>query len=66
MAPVAAEVDPEKVFICKCTDCQKMAGGTCHANVPVAESDLCFVSDTKSSRPDGLQLVSQPLQGMTS
>jgi hypothetical protein len=43
-----AEVDPEKVFICNCTDCQRMTGGACHVNVPVAESDLRFVSGSPS------------------
>ena len=39
-----AEVDPEKIFICNCTDCQTMTGGTCHVNVLVEESNLKFLS----------------------
>jgi hypothetical protein len=39
-----AEVDPEKVFICNCTDCQTMSGAAFHVNVPVEESNLKFVS----------------------
>jgi len=32
-----AEVDPDKVIVCYCTDCQKMTGGTCHVNALVAD-----------------------------
>ena len=39
-----ADVDPDKVFICNCSDCQTMTGGTCHVNVPVDESHLSFRS----------------------
>jgi hypothetical protein len=41
-----AEVDPEKVVLCNCTDCQTMSGGTCHVNLLVAESDFRLVSGT--------------------
>jgi hypothetical protein len=41
-----AEIDPEKVVLCNCTDCQTMSGGTCHVNVLVAESDFQLVSGT--------------------
>jgi hypothetical protein len=41
-----AEVDPEKVVLCNCTDCQTMSGGSCHVNVLVAESDFRLVSGT--------------------
>jgi hypothetical protein len=30
------EVDPDKVVICHCTDCQTSSGAPCRANVPVA------------------------------
>ena len=35
-----AEVDPEKVAVCYCTDCQTMTGGTCHVNAVVADDGL--------------------------
>jgi hypothetical protein len=41
-----AEVDPETVVLCNCTDCQIMSGGIGHVNVPVAESDFHLVSGT--------------------
>jgi hypothetical protein len=41
-----AEVGPEKVILCNCTDCQTMSGGAGHVNVPVAESDVRLVSGT--------------------
>jgi hypothetical protein len=41
-----AEVDPEKVILCNCTDCQTMSRGAGHVNVPVAESDVRLVSGT--------------------
>jgi len=30
-----AEIDPERVIICHCTDCQAISGGPYRANVPV-------------------------------
>lgn len=30
-----AQIDPSRVFLCHCTDCQAMSGGPCRANVPV-------------------------------
>jgi len=39
-----AEIDPDKVFVCNCSDCQTMTGGTCHVNVLVEESDLTLLS----------------------
>jgi len=35
-----AEVDPEKIYICYCSDCQTMSGGTCHVNTFVPEADF--------------------------
>jgi hypothetical protein len=39
-----AEVDPEKVVLCNCTDCQTMSGGTCHVNLLVPENDFRLLS----------------------
>lgn len=39
-----AEVDPEKVVVCYCTDCQTLSGSAFRVNVFVAESDLKFLS----------------------
>jgi hypothetical protein len=39
-----AEVDPEKVVLCNCTDCQTSSGGTCHVNVIVPENNFHIVS----------------------
>jgi hypothetical protein len=35
-----AEVDPKKVVVCYCTDCQISSGGTCHVNTIVPEADF--------------------------
>jgi len=35
-----AEVDPEKVAICDCTDCQSLSGSAFRINVFVDESKL--------------------------
>jgi hypothetical protein len=37
-----ADVDPEKVFICNCTDCQRMSGSVMRVNVQVEDSDIKF------------------------
>lgn len=39
-----AEVDPEKVAICNCMDCQRMSGSNVRTNVYVDESHLKFVT----------------------
>ncbi len=35
-----AEVDPERVVLCHCTDCQNLSGSAFRVNVFVPESDL--------------------------
>lgn len=39
-----AEVDPEKVAVCNCTDCQTLSGSAFRVNVFVDEGDLEFLS----------------------
>ena len=39
-----AEVDPEKVAICNCTDCQTLSGSAFRVNVFADESNLKFLS----------------------
>ena len=39
-----AEVDPEKVALCNCTDCQMLSGSAFRVNVFVDEDDLEFIS----------------------
>jgi len=39
-----ADVDPEKVAICNCTDCQTLSGSAFRVNVFVDEGDLEFLS----------------------
>ena len=39
-----ADVDPEKVALCNCTDCQMLSGSAFRVNVFVDEDDLEFVS----------------------
>ena len=39
-----ADVDPEKVALCNCTDCQTLSGSAFRVNVFVDEDDLEFVS----------------------
>lgn len=35
-----AEVDPEQVGLCNCTDCQIFSGGAFRVGVPIPESDF--------------------------
>ena len=37
-----ANVDPDKVSICHCTDCQILSGAPYRASVPVKSADLTF------------------------
>jgi hypothetical protein len=39
-----ADVDPEKVALCNCTDCQTLSGSAFRVNVFVDEDDLEFLS----------------------
>jgi len=39
-----AEIDPEKVFLCHCTDCQTMSGSAFRIVVPVEESKFELLS----------------------
>jgi hypothetical protein len=38
-----ANVDPDKVSICHCTDCQILSGAPYRASVPVKSADLTFI-----------------------
>ena len=37
-----ADIDPEKVMICHCTDCQSITGSAFRVNVPVAKEHITF------------------------
>jgi len=39
-----ADVDPEKVALCNCTDCQTLSGSAFRVNVFVDDADLRFLS----------------------
>lgn len=39
-----AEVDPEKVGLCNCTDCQKISGSAFRVGVPAPDSDFRLLS----------------------
>ena len=39
-----AEVDPEKVALCNCTDCQKFSGSAFRVGVPAPDSDFKLLS----------------------
>ena len=39
-----AEVDPERVYICHCTDCQAMTGSAFRWAVPVPKQDFKLIS----------------------
>lgn len=39
----AAEIDPEKVGICHCTDCQNLTGTAYRVSVPVQEGSFRFL-----------------------
>jgi len=41
-----AEIDPEKVIICHCTDCQTMSGAPYNAVVQVLESNFTLLAGT--------------------
>ncbi len=41
-----AEIDPEKVSICHCTDCQQLTGSAFRVNVPTPDSDFHLISGT--------------------
>ena len=42
-----AEVDPAKVVVCHCADCQKMSGAPFRAVVPVPAKDFSLIGDPK-------------------
>jgi hypothetical protein len=39
-----AEIDPQKVSICHCTDCQTLTGSVYRVSVPVAAGDFALLS----------------------
>ena len=41
-----AEIDPEQVEICHCTDCQKLSGSAFRIVVPAAENDFGLLGGT--------------------
>ncbi len=41
-----ADVDPKGAYVCHCTDCQAISGGTFRWAVPVAEADFKLISGT--------------------
>ena len=41
-----AEVDPDEVFICHCTDCQRLSASAFRTVVPAPESGFQFLSGT--------------------
>jgi hypothetical protein len=43
-----AEIDPAKVVICHCTDCQKLSGAAFRAIVPAAIEDFHVTGATKT------------------
>jgi hypothetical protein len=43
-----AEIDPERVVICHCTDCQKSSGAPYRANVPVAAARFRLSGEPKT------------------
>jgi hypothetical protein len=44
-----AEIDPERVRICHCTDCQKLSGAAFLITVPVAERDVFLHGDSPAT-----------------
>lgn len=42
-----AEIDPEKVSICHCADCQVLTGTAFRVTVPVPEADLKLTGEPK-------------------
>lgn len=41
-----AEIDPERVRVCHCTDCQALTGSAFRITVPAREADVRFLSGT--------------------
>jgi hypothetical protein len=42
-----ARIDPERVIICHCTDCQTISGAPYRANVPVATENFRLTGEPK-------------------
>ncbi|MEQ9487886.1 MAG: GFA family protein [Alphaproteobacteria bacterium] len=42
----AAEIDPDKVFLCHCEDCQQLSGTAFRTVVPLPEADFELLSGT--------------------
>jgi len=42
-----AEVNPDYVVLCHCTDCQNMSGGPCRVNVPVLVEKLVMKGEPR-------------------
>jgi hypothetical protein len=45
----SAEVDPEKVSLCHCADCQMLTGSAYRVNVPAAKENFVINGDTLAS-----------------
>jgi hypothetical protein len=43
-----AEVDPDRVIICHCTDCQTISGAPYRVNVPVAANEFRLKGEPKT------------------
>jgi hypothetical protein len=43
-----ADIDPDKVLICHCTDCQTISGGPYRVNVPVLTENLRLTGEPKT------------------
>src|SRR5262249_46900193 len=43
-----ADIDPDRVIICHCTDCQNISGGPYRANVPVLPTNLRLTGELKT------------------
>ncbi len=58
-----AEVDPDKVALCHCTDCQSMSGSAFRVNVFVAADDLKFLTGEPAEYVKTAESGNQRAQG---
>ena len=51
-----AEIDPEKVIVCHCTDCQELSGTAFRTVVFVPESQFNLLVQSQQPDPKGLEV----------
>src|SRR5215470_6918097 len=57
-----AEADPQKPFICHCTDCQQLSGSAFRIGIRVASDDFRMLSDSQRSTRRRLSVEQKALR----